>query len=134
LHSPLLPWDKYVSQGGVCWGGGGAGTVEAIAETSYLVSCHADHFWFSNWNYGYPWHPHWRAPRCLPCHSDTNVSVLRMGMVKACPCTPQAMCELEDGYDNVLDKRKCTPPRSNPPSRTPQAMCELEDGYDGKLD
>ena len=72
----------------------------------------ADHFWYSNWNYGYPWHPHWRAPRCLPCHSDTDISQLRMNMTKTCPCTPEALCGLEGGYDNVLDKRKCTPPRS----------------------
>ena len=71
----------------------------------------ADHMWYSNWNYGYQWHPHWRAPRCLLCNSDIDVSGLRMKMVKACPCTPKKMCDLEDGYENVLDSRQCGIPR-----------------------
>ena len=94
----------------------------------------ADNAWFSGT--GGTYHPHKGALRCVPCNYPRsapslqhamqgrhfpralklllcrNMSLLPMTMTRGCPCTPEVMCHLQDGYNNIINPKACGPPRS----------------------
>lgn len=45
-----------------------------------------------------------------------NMSLLPMNMTRGCPCTPEVMCALENGYNGVINPKACGPPRYSQPN------------------
>ena len=71
----------------------------------------ADHYWWDDARYNYShYHPHERAPRCLPCHwtpQDEERSMREDGYkpfegYPACPCTVQHICTYDQR--NLFDE------------------------------
>jgi len=44
-----------------------------------------------------------------------NMSLIEMNMTRGCPCTPQVMCGLKNGYYGIINEKACGAPRSPPP-------------------
>ena len=71
----------------------------------------ADHYWWDDAQYNYShYHPHEKAPRCLPCHwtpQDEERSMREDGYkpfegYPACPCTVQHICSYDQR--NLFDE------------------------------
>jgi len=83
-----------------------------VASLLTHIVCHdpADHYWWGDeLNESMNYHPHERAPRCLPCHwsQEDEERALRADGYRpfqpyiGCPCTAERICRTDDrGFFN----------------------------------
>ena len=70
-----------------------ASTAKACQATPLslvLVHVCADNLWFNDKPFSSMLHPHYQAPRCVPCEYQQPVPE---HMPQGCPCTPQLLCQ-----------------------------------------
>ena len=82
---------------------------------SVILTVYADHMWWQEYLDGHPdkikpgsiYHPHEKAPVCVPCHYTKNTSDLPFPSPPGCPCTPEILCNADVGQGEVTLLQQC---------------------------